>query len=346
MEKLKPSLQAFATELHHTLDEVKSDKEMSTKTKAGLLVAAQKKMVELQKKLVEEQENLLKEDVEQKESVLMGVLMTRQNKPIEEQLEVMKSDDFKDLPVVQAVLKKDDKTTPLFKQVAMELDSKEGKKAPAAEKKTEEKAPQTKAEAKAVLLKVATMLENNLKHMKKTLKQEEELHKKHMASLDAGFKKVAAEKTALNSTSLANEEKGKTNAEKAKIVAAAKKKALETMDHLKKVFAALKKQESRQYNKWHVQTVRDVHNLEKSVVGIKKGDVKAVENARAALVESMQAMQAQSGDFLHFLQTGDSLRRTKDCPYCAAQCLEKCHTAGKSYVTCMTVDCKDAGKGF
>jgi hypothetical protein len=108
--------------------------------------------------------------------------------------------------------------------------------------------------------------------------------------------------------------------------------------------------ESRTYEKWHVETARDIHSMEKSVAGVKKGDIAAVESAKAALYASMQNMQAQTGDFLHFLQTGDSLRRVgvsqEDCPYCAAQCLEKCHASGASYVQCMSVTCKDAGKGF
>jgi hypothetical protein len=35
----------------------------------------------------------------------------------------------------------------------------------------------------------------------------------------------------------------------------------------------------------------------------------------------------------------------RDCPYCAAQCVDKCHEAGKPYVQCLT-DCADAGKSF
>jgi len=43
-----------------------------------------------------------------------------------------------------------------------------------------------------------------------------------------------------------------------------------------------------------------------------------------------------------FIQLTDSIMN-RDCPYCAAQCVDKCHTAGKPYVQCMT-DCADAGK--
>lgn len=43
-----------------------------------------------------------------------------------------------------------------------------------------------------------------------------------------------------------------------------------------------------------------------------------------------------------FIQLANSIMN-RDCPYCAAQCVDKCHTAGKPYVQCLT-DCADAGK--
>jgi len=43
-----------------------------------------------------------------------------------------------------------------------------------------------------------------------------------------------------------------------------------------------------------------------------------------------------------FIQLANTVLN-RDCPYCAAQCVDKCHTAGKPYATCLT-DCADAGK--
>lgn len=43
-----------------------------------------------------------------------------------------------------------------------------------------------------------------------------------------------------------------------------------------------------------------------------------------------------------FIQLAASVTN-RDCPYCVAQCVDKCHTAGKPYVQCLT-DCADAGK--
>jgi len=47
-----------------------------------------------------------------------------------------------------------------------------------------------------------------------------------------------------------------------------------------------------------------------------------------------------------FIQLTDEFHEavmTRDCPYCAAQCVDKCHQAGNPYVQCLT-DCADAGK--
>jgi hypothetical protein len=43
-----------------------------------------------------------------------------------------------------------------------------------------------------------------------------------------------------------------------------------------------------------------------------------------------------------FIQLTASITK-RDCPYCVAQCVDKCHNDGKPYVTCLT-DCADAGK--
>jgi len=76
----------------------------------------------LTKDLVAQQESLMKEGDDQKTSLLLGVLMTRQKDTMEEQLKVLKSEDFSGLTVVKALLAKHDEKVPLFKQVADLLD--------------------------------------------------------------------------------------------------------------------------------------------------------------------------------------------------------------------------------
>jgi len=54
------------------------------------------------------------------------------------------------------------------------------------------------------------------------------------------------------------------------------------------------------------------------------------------------AKAASSAAKTLFIQLAASITQ-RDCPYCVAQCVDKCHSAGKPYVQCLT-DCADAGK--
>lgn len=54
------------------------------------------------------------------------------------------------------------------------------------------------------------------------------------------------------------------------------------------------------------------------------------------------AKAASSAAKALFIQLASTITQS-DCPYCAAQCVDKCHQAGKPYVQCLT-DCADAGK--
>merc|ERR1719473_2222499 len=96
----------------------------------------------------------------------------------------------------------------------------------------------------------------------------------------------------------------------------------------------VKKRQERKYKKFAVVQHRDLDSMKSAVVALKKGDVKALEKVQEALKKSMQAMQSQNGGFLHLLQLGHAVMR-RDCPFCAAQCVDKCHSAGKSYSQCL-----------
>lgn len=65
-------------------------------------------------------------------------------------------------------------------------------------------------------------------------------------------------------------------------------------------------------------------------VATKKIEKKPLAKAASAAARTM------------FIQLTNSFMN-RDCPYCAAQCVDKCHQDGKPYVQCMT-DCADAGK--
>jgi len=112
-----------------------------------------------------------------------------------------------------------------------------------------------------------------------------------------------------------------------------------------KVAKRMEKKEDRDYMKTHALMQHDVVTLKKAIESIKHGDMKALAEAQKALMHSMEAMKSSTGDFLHFLQlsewtTADS--SAKDCPYCKAQCLEKCHNDGHSFMECMGT-CENAG---
>jgi len=78
------------------------------------------------------------------------------------------------------------------------------------------------------------------------------------------------------------------------------------------------------------------------IAALERGDSKALKTAQHALQKQLDALQARSGDFLHLLQLGHRLA-SRDCPFCVAQCIGKCHDAGRSYAECMP-ECAKAGQ--
>jgi len=116
------------------------------------------------------------------------------------------------------------------------------------------------------------------------------------------------------------------------------KKNTKAVKHIQRV----EKKEQRQFAKQHAVAENDIKSMKGAIQAIQNGDMKLLAKSQAALEASMKAMKAQTGGFLYLIQLGHR-SEGMDCPYCAAQCVDKCHTAGKSYVTCLT-DCADAGK--
>jgi hypothetical protein len=103
-----------------------------------------------------------------------------------------------------------------------------------------------------------------------------------------------------------------------------------------------RKKSEREYKKHSVSQQKQLNMMKDVVSALKRGDLHALQKAEDALKASMRAMQSQTGNFLHLLQLGHRLQQ-RDCPYCAAQCIDKCHTAGNPYTMCLT-QCADAGK--
>lgn len=117
-------------------------------------------------------------------------------------------------------------------------------------------------------------------------------------------------------------------------------KAPKTSKH---AMEAMLKREARTFKKWAATQKHDIDSMKAAVGAIRSGDVKALGIAKAALETSLKNLKSKNGGFLVLIQLGNELME-RDCPYCAAQCVDSCHEEGKPYTTCLT-QCADAGKG-
>jgi hypothetical protein len=311
--KFAEILQPFLKEMNSVLTKVKTDTKLSKEQKWEVLQNAQHSVSGLAKDMSKRQQELTEESEEEKESLLIGVLMARANRAEAEQLEVMKSDEFKNLQVVKEVLAHREAGKTLAEQVAQVLDKKGGAKSGNGKQfLNKEKA------VDGIVAKLQSQVDKMDKHMKAS----EEEHKKHMARVAEAMKK--------------DEDKiKKSNATKAEV----EKK-------LKRIQARqsrMKKKLDRDYQKWHALAVKDAKSLHEAIAAIKKGDISALAKARKALTDSLQRMRSSTGEFLHLLQVSSyTSARDGACPYCKAQCLEKCHAGGASFVQCMG-QCADVG---
>jgi len=129
-----------------------------------------------------------------------------------------------------------------------------------------------------------------------------------------------------------------------------KKRMRELSDGVKKAPKASKhamdamlKREERTFKKWAASQKHDITSMKSAVAAIRSGDLNALSKAKGALETSLKSLQSKNGGFLVLIQLGNQFME-QDCPFCAAQCVDKCHNDGKPYTTCLT-DCADAGKG-
>lgn len=293
-----PALKLFAKELNSVLNATATGK-LAPAVAMPKLQAAQHGLAGLMGDLTSRQETLMKEDNEQRESLLLGVLMTHQKAPMAEQIAILKDSDFSKLEVAQALLAKHDEKQALYVQAATYLD-KHPKRAPAPVAQLS-----NHSGAQSPLHEVQSMLEKRLTSLEHEFEIREKLHKSRTESLAAQLKNATKKE--------------------------------------KHVVEVLSKREARNFKKWAAMRQHDITAMKAAVEGVKKGDMKAVQRAREALLNSLKALQSQTGGFLYLIQLGHQMFR-RDCPYCAAQCVDKCHSDGKPYVQCLT-DCADAGKG-
>jgi len=292
--EIGPPMQAFLKALNSTLVETKDPEDTAAAMRK--LEDAKAGLGGLTKALADQQSNLMLENEAQGSSYLLGELMTKQSLPMEEQLKLLKVDDFANLEVSKALLANHEKTRALYTQAAEYLD-KHGSK----------RSIQLANKRKAAYEHINTMtvsLDKRVKALEREQELGEQAHKKKVAALDQAMKKAS-----------------KSEAHKMELI---------------------KKRGERNYKKQEALRKHDIESMKAAVEAVKTGDTKALAHAQAALATSVKAMQAQGGGFLHFLQLGHKLMH-RDCPYCVAQCLEKCHAVGTPYVQCMG-DCAEVGK--
>lgn len=247
----------------------------------------------------------------QRTALLVSVLQNRMGESIAAQMDVVKSADFSGLPVVDYVVEHSDGQTPLVSLALKFLDEDEAAQAKDAKDKVVRKAdpaPKDELPKDASLAAIIAQLEKHeerAEHAVDMLKTREQKLKAAFAEND---KKQKAG-TGLNTPA------GKF----------------------------LEKKEIRKLEKRLATEQTTETALKTAIEDIKKKDVKGLTEAKNALQASMAAMineqQSQQGDFLHFLQTDAERQPTGSfsCPYCGAQCVEKCRTnEHKSYSACLT----------
>jgi len=323
--KFSKILTPFLAGLHAVIDEVKTDKKLTEDQKLEKLKNAQASIAGLTKDMATRSEELKSEDETEKESLLLGVLMARKGHP-DAQMEVMKADEFKNLACVKYVLEHHDAKKEYAEEVAVYLDGKTAKKPVNKSVSAIAKNAATAGDnmnIKQVTAMIVGQLEGQLNKMTEHMKLQEKLH----AKVDAEHKKI-------------NDELQAKEKQQAGLKGADQKKKKQ-IQRAMKTAKRLQRKENAEYKREHDMISHDIGSLKSAIEAVKKGDMKALATAQEALQRSMDRMKAGTQDFLHFLQMS-TYTREQDCPYCKAQCLEKCHAEGHSFMDCMG-QCENAG---
>jgi len=312
-------LKPFLTSMHEVMTEVKTDKKLNDAQKLEKLHNVEASVNGLKKDMDKLTTTLKAEGTEEKESILLGVLMSRKGKTEKEQMEVLESNDFKNLEVVKYVMAHHDAKKTWAEEVAAHLD--------ATTKASGGNSTAVKAMA-AQTEGIVKQLTGFLKTMEKHLADQEKFHKKIVEEQAKALKEDEARLKTLE---------GKDKSMANKTVTEEKQKTSRAV----KIVKRRQKKEEREYLKQHGMASKDVVAMRSAIEAVKKGDMTQLAKMQDVLRQSMKSMQGNQ-DFLHFLQLSAWTDHTKACPYCKAQCLEKCHAGGHSFMDCMT-DCEKVG---
>merc|ERR1719335_1005972 len=165
------------------MEEVKTSKKLNDAQKLEKLHNVEASVNGLKKDMDKLTTTLKSEGETEKESILLGVLMSRKGKSEKEQLEVLESNDFKNLEVVKYVLAHKDAKKSWAQQVAEHLD--------VTAKKTGGNSTQVKSMAEATE-GIVKQLTGFLKTMEKHLADQEKFHKKIIQRQDKELKEDEA----------------------------------------------------------------------------------------------------------------------------------------------------------
>jgi len=287
--QVAPSLKLFADNLQSVLSQSKTLKPAEAMAK---LATAQASISGMVGELTHQQESLMHEDVEQRENLVMGVLMTNKNVPMEKQLEILKNPDFQLLDVSKALLKSHDAKTALYLQAAQWLDTHKHSGGAMLYKKSAKRVED-----------MATALDKRVSALEKEAESRKTRQLKAIERMKLIVKKGGKQGKRMQS---------------------------------------LLKHEERESKKETLMSQRNIAAMKQAADAVRRGDMAAVARAEQALQKSMDALKDKNAGMLVLLQRSNAILE-RDCPYCAAQCVGKCHSEGKPYTECLTV-CADAGK--
>jgi len=287
--QVAPSLKLFADNLQSVL---KQSRALQPAEAIRKLATAQASITGMVGELTHQQEKLMHEDVEQREDLMMGVLMTNKNAPMEKQLAILRSEDFQLLDVSKALVNSHDAKTALYVQAAQWLDT------------------HKHSGGMMLYIKSATRVEDMASSLDRRV---------HALEKEAESKKKRQLK-AIEQMKVIVKKGGKTG----------------------KRMQSLLKREERACKKEAIVSQRNIAIMKQAADAVRSGDMAAVKRAEQALQKSMDAIKDKNAGMLVLLQRSNAILE-RDCPFCAAQCVGKCHSEGKPYTECLTV-CADAGK--
>lgn len=320
-------IESFTSFFHQQMDAAKAlEKKGEYSYETVILNGLQQGVKDISDKINQEQVRLASENIEQEESLLLSVLMQRQDRPIEDQLEVLKDYSFKDLPVVpmlKFLLTKGDASTPLYQQVAEYLDAHR----PAGEMKTHE------PEAKTKMTRVTTDVVTKTTLAKKPVQAKKDV-KGELAQIA----------TALEKRLKAIEEKHSEilSKQKADVAVLARSAEARKDTPMGSKFRLLAQAEARKFAKTDSTIQEHIQTLKQAIQAVKAGDLNGLATASNQLKAQMTALEVRNQHFLALMQFLDK-SQVQDCPYCQANCVDKCHKEGGSYTNCL-IKCADAGK--